>query len=170
VYQSTSYSCLVSKQDNNCTIHGNILIGTANHASKHNTADWQRLIMKKGPNYLVHNTTPTQSLTNHILCSRCTIRPPPWMQASCSRHILAPASQSPHPLLSEPWATALKVWSASADRPRFASGLAAMMPDPNFSPPQEEDDEVPEDHGQEANSWLGRTCANSTCQTKFSEC
>jgi hypothetical protein len=45
-----------------------------------------------------------------------------------------------------------------------------MMPDPNFSPPQGEDDEVPEDHGQEANSWLGRTCANSTCQTKFWEC
>jgi hypothetical protein len=42
-----------------------------------------------------------------------------------------------------------------------------MMLDLNFSPPQKEHDEVPEDHRQEAKSWLGRTCANSRYQTKF---
>jgi hypothetical protein len=45
-----------------------------------------------------------------------------------------------------------------------------MMTDLNLSPPQEDDNTLPEDNGQEAKSWSGRTFANSRCQTKFWEC
>jgi hypothetical protein len=65
--------------------------------------------MKKGPNYLVHNTTPTQSLTKQS-CIVLTVHHPPTAMDACIMFLTHfGTSQSPHPLLSEPRATALKV-------------------------------------------------------------
>jgi hypothetical protein len=88
LYQTTSYSCLLTKQDDIRPVHGPKQLNRNMPTTSNYTVQRQRPIMKKGPSYLVHNTstntTHTQSLT--ILCSRgCTpsIHCLPWMHVSC---------------------------------------------------------------------------------------